>query len=66
MELPSTQAVLDIPLELVDDSPSNPRVHYDEKALAELAGTITSVELVQPVIVRPHPQVEGRFEEADT
>ena len=62
MELPSTHAVLDIPLDLVDESPSNPREHYDEKALAEMADTITSVGLVQPVIVRPHPQAAGRFE----
>jgi ParB family chromosome partitioning protein len=62
MELQNTHAVVDIPLHLMDESPTNPRERYDDKALADLAGTITSVGLVQPVIVRPHPQAAGRFE----
>ncbi len=62
MELQTTQAVVELPLELMDESPSNPREHYDERSLKELAGTINSVGLVQPVIVRPHPEASGRFE----
>ncbi len=39
MELQTTQAVVELPLELMDESPSNPREHYDERSLKELAGT---------------------------
>jgi ParB family transcriptional regulator, chromosome partitioning protein len=62
MELQTTQAVVELPLDLMDESPSNPRERYDERSLKELAGTINSVGLVQPVIVRPHPEASGRFE----
>src|SRR5579872_295754 len=62
MELQHAHAVVEIPVHLMDESPSNPREHYDERALADLAVTIASVGLVQPVLVRPHPQTEGRFE----
>ncbi len=62
MKLETTQSVVEIPLTLIDESPTNPRDRYDEKALAELADTITQVGLVQPVIVRPHPLNSGRYE----
>lgn len=56
------QEVVEIPIQLVDESPTNPREHYDEKTLSELAQTIHSVGIVQPVIVRRHPQTAERFE----
>ncbi len=62
MQLATTQEVVEIPLQLIDESPTNPRERYDESALAELAGTITSVGLVQPVIVRPHPKTPDRYQ----
>lgn len=62
MQLEPQESVLAIPLDLIDESATNPREHYREKTLQELAGTITSVGVVQPVIVRPHPAVAERFE----
>ena len=62
MQLETTQAVVEMPITLIDESPTNPREHYDEKTLAEMAGTINGVGLVQPVIVRPHPQTADRYE----
>src|SRR6266849_4939885 len=62
MELQTTATVVGIPFDLLDDSPTNPREHYDEKSLEAMAGTINSVGLMQPVIVRPHPRTPGRFE----
>ena len=51
-----------IPIALIDRSPFNPRKTFDEKALDELAASIRREGVVQPAIVRPHPQVDGRFE----
>src|SRR5579862_2187012 len=62
MQRAGTQKIVNIPLQRIDESATNPREHYNEAALAELAATITSVGLVQPVIVRPHPKAPDRFE----
>lgn len=62
MQLATSEAVVEIPLQLIDESPTNPRELYNEHALAELAQTIHSVGLVQPVIVRHHPVTADRFE----
>lgn len=39
--------------------PGNPRKHFDEAALAELAASIATRGVIQPIIVRPHPRGEG-------
>ncbi|MDP5103233.1 MAG: ParB/RepB/Spo0J family partition protein [Erythrobacter sp.] len=39
--------------------PGNPRKHFDEAALDELASSIASRGVIQPIIVRPHPNGEG-------
>lgn len=39
--------------------PGNPRKHFDEAALDELAASIASRGVIQPIIVRPHPNGEG-------
>jgi ParB family transcriptional regulator, chromosome partitioning protein len=36
-----------------------PRVHFDEEPLAELASSIAHIGVLQPVLVRPHPNGEG-------
>jgi ParB/RepB/Spo0J family partition protein len=62
MHLKAQESVVAIPLDLIDESVTNPREHYNEKALQELAGTINSVGVVQPVIVRRHRTAADRFE----
>lgn len=42
----------DIPLHLIDESPTNPRKRFDPAALAELAASIAAKGLISPVIVR--------------
>jgi ParB family chromosome partitioning protein len=37
----------------IEPLPSNPRKHFDEKALEELAASIATRGVIQPVIVRP-------------
>ncbi|MFM7347970.1 MAG: ParB/RepB/Spo0J family partition protein [Erythrobacter sp.] len=39
--------------------PGNPRKHFDESALAELAASIATRGVIQPIIVRPHPEGSG-------
>jgi ParB family chromosome partitioning protein len=39
--------------------PGNPRKHFDEAALAELAASIATRGVIQPIIVRPHPEAQG-------
>ena len=39
--------------------PSNPRKYFDETALEELAASIAARGVIQPIIVRPHPEGQG-------
>jgi ParB family transcriptional regulator, chromosome partitioning protein len=39
--------------------PGNPRKHFDEAALQELAASIATRGVIQPIIVRPHPEGQG-------
>jgi len=49
---PSGQAVLDLPLDIIDPNPNQPRRHFDEAALVELAGSMKANGVIQPIIVR--------------
>ena len=49
---PGGEAVREIPVEEIDRNPYQTRTHLDEAALAELAASIQSVGVVQPVVVR--------------
>ena len=44
----------------IDPHPSQPRRHFDEDSLAELAASIRDRGLIQPLVVRP--AADGRFE----
>src|SRR6185437_8941643 len=46
--------VREIPLDKIHESKTNPRSHFDETALAELAANIKQHGVLQPVVVRPH------------
>jgi len=50
----------EIPLDQIDRNPFQTRSHVDEEQLAELAASITSNGVVQPVLVRP--LANGRFQ----
>jgi ParB family chromosome partitioning protein len=43
---------MDISLDSIDGNPFQPRTHFDEQALEELAGSIRKVGIVQPLTVR--------------
>jgi ParB/RepB/Spo0J family partition protein len=50
-----------IPLGLISPDPNQPRKHFDRAALAELADSIRSVGLLEPIIVRPLPGQDGAY-----
>jgi ParB family chromosome partitioning protein len=43
---------LNIQLDLIDGNPFQPRTHFDEQALEELAASIKKLGIVQPLVVR--------------
>jgi ParB family chromosome partitioning protein len=50
----------ELPLDAIVPNPRQPRSVFDEDAMAELAGSIREVGLLQPIVVRPVP--DGRYE----
>lgn len=52
---PSAVTVASLPINQIVASPSNPRKHFDEGYLAELAETIKAHGVLQPITVRPNP-----------
>jgi ParB family transcriptional regulator, chromosome partitioning protein len=50
---------LEIPLDAIERNPWQTRSRFDEAELAELAASIASTGVVQPIIVRPMPPVQG-------
>jgi ParB family chromosome partitioning protein len=46
------EANLDIPADSIDGNPFQPRTHFDEQALEELAASIRKLGIVQPLVVR--------------
>src|SRR5947199_8619593 len=55
-----TEELRELPVELLDPNPSQPRRGFDEAALVALAESIRSRGVLQPVLVRPLPG--GRYE----
>ncbi len=51
---PSSKAVQNIEVSLIQPHPEQPRRHFDEGALQELAESIAKRGVIQPIIVRPH------------
>ena len=49
-----------LPVARITPLPGNPRKHFDESALDELAASIATRGVIQPIIVRP--KGEGRYE----
>ncbi|CCW19889.1 Chromosome (plasmid) partitioning protein ParB / Stage 0 sporulation protein J [Sphingobium indicum BiD32] len=51
---PSGKAIQSIEVALIQPHPEQPRRHFDEGALQELAESIAKRGIIQPIIVRPH------------
>jgi ParB family chromosome partitioning protein len=57
---PDARGVSSLPVALIDPSPTQPRRHFDEQAMAELADSIRTKGVLQPILVRPAGA--GRYE----
>jgi len=51
-----------IGIEQIYPNPDQPRRHFDEQALNELAGSIKEYGLIQPILVRPKESAAGSYE----
>ena len=52
----------EIPIELIHRNPDQPRRHFGEEQLAELADSIREKGVLQPVLVRPAPDKPGEYQ----
>ncbi|MFT4300786.1 MAG: ParB/RepB/Spo0J family partition protein [Desulfovibrio sp.] len=52
----TTTASSTLPLSSLKPNPGQPRRHFDEEALRELAASIKSQGIIQPLLVRPLPE----------
>jgi ParB family transcriptional regulator, chromosome partitioning protein len=59
---PQGVGVRQVPLDLLEPNPFQPRTTIDAAALAELTQSIRSHGILQPLLVRPHPTIAERFQ----
>lgn len=57
-----TSTTQSVPIERLHPNPDQPRVRFTQDQLDELANSIKSKGVLQPLIVRPHPDKPGEFE----
>jgi ParB family transcriptional regulator, chromosome partitioning protein len=51
-----------VPIEQITANPDQPRRSFDPEALQELAASLKQRGVLQPLIVRPHPQDKGLYQ----
>src|ERR1700683_4950567 len=63
---PGTDSAMDdvrrLPIDLLDPNPFQPRMNFDEEMLQDLAESIRTQGVLQPILVRPHPDVAARYQ----
>ncbi len=59
---PGVGGIRQIPLDLLEPGPFQPRGALDPAALQELADSIRARGILQPLLVRPDPVADGRFQ----
>ena len=55
-----TSDILRIPVDMIEPNPFQPRMTFDQEALEELADSIRTLGLIQPITVRKKP--DGRYQ----
>jgi ParB family chromosome partitioning protein len=58
----ATDDIRRLPIDLLDPNPFQPRMNFDEDMLHDLAESIRTQGVLQPILVRPHPDVPARFQ----
>ena len=61
-EVQRPQPDMRVPVEKVHPNPDQPRRHFDDDALADLARSISEKGIIQPLIVRESPREAGSYE----
>jgi ParB family chromosome partitioning protein len=51
-----------LPLSHISPNADQPRKFFDAQALADLVGSVAVHGILQPILVRPHPQDPGRYQ----
>ncbi len=51
-----------LPIELLHPNPNQPRRNFEEFAMGELTQSIRENGIIQPLIVRPHPDKTGEYQ----
>ena len=59
---PSQTGLTELPIEWINSGPWQPRRRFDTASLSELAESIRSKGLVQPILVRPRAGAPNRYE----
>lgn len=59
---PVESGVTELPVEFMQPSPYQPRREFDEEAIDDLVSSIKDKGILQPILVRPDPNAEGRYE----
>ncbi|MBS0363433.1 MAG: ParB/RepB/Spo0J family partition protein [Proteobacteria bacterium] len=59
---PGGDGVREIPIELIHRNPEQPRRHFSEAEIEELAESLRHNGVLQPILVRPSPLKSGEFE----
>ncbi|MFP4200578.1 MAG: ParB/RepB/Spo0J family partition protein, partial [Clostridia bacterium] len=59
---PAEGEMSEIPVDVISPNPYQPRQTFDEGSLRELADSIVRVGVLEPVLVRPHPQRQSRYQ----
>ena len=58
----SLSGLREVPIEWINVGPWQPRRRFDKLALDELAASISKNGIVQPILLRPHPDYKSRFQ----
>lgn len=61
-QAPAGEGAREIPIELIHRNPEQPRTHFAEAELAELADSIREQGVLQPILVRPSRQQPGEYQ----
>ena len=62
LQIPSLETLLQVSPEQIVPNPQQPRKHFDQESLNELALSISSQGIIQPLVVRKHPEFPNKFE----
>ena len=62
LEQTFVDSLSEIEVRLIERNPSQPRKHFDDLSLHELANSIRTKGVLQPILLRPHPKKDNKFQ----